>query len=49
MKKETRHTLLFNDEITFESVQELINNMSNYNAIDLFFATNGGHLALWRL
>ncbi len=42
MKEETRHTILFNDEITFESVQELINSMSNYNAIDLFFATNGG-------
>ncbi len=40
--KEQRHTLLFNDEITWEAVQELIDNMGNYYDIDLFLATNGG-------
>jgi len=40
--KEQRHTLLFNDEITWEAVQELIDNMGNYYDIDLFFSTNGG-------
>lgn len=40
--KIVRHVHFFNDEISPESVQGLINELNNYNEIDLFFATNGG-------
>lgn len=39
-----RHTQIFDEEIHTETVQKLINELNNYNKIDLFFATNGGQL-----
>lgn len=37
-----RHTMLFDDEIHMESVNELINTLSQHEYVDLFVSTPGG-------
>jgi ATP-dependent protease ClpP protease subunit len=37
-----RHTIIFDDDISQESVQDLINKLDNYDLIDLFVTTPGG-------
>lgn len=39
------HTILFDDEINYENTQNLIDKMSNYQFVNLYFSTNGGSLA----
>lgn len=40
--KIVRHVQFFNDDISPESVQNLINELNNYVEVDLYFSTNGG-------
>jgi hypothetical protein len=44
MVKMPRYTYFFRDEITSESVQELIDILYNFQEVDLFFSTPGGEL-----
>lgn len=40
-----RHTLIFNNTITTETVNELINELSNFTLVDIFFSTEGGEMS----
>lgn len=42
---EQRHTLIFNDIITTDTVNELINELSNFTLVDIFFSTEGGEMS----
>lgn len=40
-----QHTIIFDDEINVDSVQELIDDMSTRSFVNLYFSTNGGYIA----
>ena len=39
------HTIIFKDEIDLESVQDLIDRLSMYEFVNLYFSTNGGYIS----
>ena len=39
------HTIIFKDEIDLESVQDLIDRLSQYQYVHLYFSTNGGYVS----
>jgi hypothetical protein len=39
------HTIIFKDEIDIESVQDLIDQISQYEYVNLYFSTNGGYIS----
>jgi len=42
------HTIMFDEEINEESVQNLINEMSQYSFVNLYFSTEGGLIHVMR-
>ncbi len=38
------HSIIFDDKIDNETVSDLINEMTNYSFVNLYFSTNGGEL-----
>jgi hypothetical protein len=39
------HTIIFKDEIDLESVQDLIDRLSQCDYVNLYFSTNGGYIS----
>lgn len=39
------HTVIFNEEINHETVQDLIDKLSSHNFVNLYFSTDGGQLS----
>ncbi len=42
------HTIIFDDRIDEESIQALMNEMSQYQFVNLYFSTEGGHVHVMR-
>jgi len=43
------HTIIFGSDITHKNVQELINNINNFQFVNLYFATNGGRVDMMEI
>lgn len=40
-----RHTIIFNDTIKTDTVNDFINELSNFTLVDIFFSTEGGEMS----